>query len=818
VSKEIISRLYSTEAEVRKEAVYRILFDRMHELIPELKQAAFYEQNEDIALLIAQVAMTLEAFPRDSSIERLILEDMSRESGLNEMPKKMWDYLALHGNSQMLIAIMGAMNETIPPQAQDFMESCLNHGDPEIRAMACGIAINSGRPTHFAHVLNMITDPDPMVSEAAFKVVRNLPPSQMVIILDYALGSPDEWVLQNVAPFLPLLINNDLRKVIAKVQYHQHPLVSKKAREALKQLDSVPFVSKRAKDKQGEEDEAKVGESGETSDGEDFRSFKKEMEEKRRKHMEEERLKREEKERIDAEIAGTSEDEIEDLAGELEHFEDEISETSGHDVEPVVEDDEPLIENLDFENEKAVLEEVDESAELEQVAEELEKTVVDVEEPTSELEIKAEPASDKEDPVIDFDRVQQEIEQELKAKGKSELEEVSSAKIASDSNEIGKEDSLTESANLSEKIKAQEIVEFKESTPDPLIISVDDTEPEVEEIDDSIENLTVEEVSIEIEIEDENASEPGEKDFRQQAKEKPLTEVKAAGQTVQSSINRETSQPSAAKPLPKAAAKPVKKELPIPEGAIKIAPIPAAQTIVSRYPSFISDPFAELFRPGLPENHLKNLQLAADNLIAYLNICFIQSCLFFAPASEVLTRSVKECLKGHLVGPTALRCLHNFALAMKQSRENPVFFTFSLANILTESSDTNPVMMLRELKEYLKEPIEPLEESLPQAIEGLAEILRGVKSILNNLIVMRAPKGAKEPFADLSGPLAQVLAVEKRPAIELPPSEAVVLSRDGTEAFGLYPYFKYAHRKIAYATPSPSEFKVLLERLEIDGA
>ncbi|MEW6709433.1 MAG: hypothetical protein AB1403_06355 [Candidatus Riflebacteria bacterium] len=818
MSKEIISRLYSTEAEVRKEAVYRILFDRMHELIPELKQAAFYEQNEEIALLIAQVAMTLEAFPRDPSIERLILEDMSRESGLNEMPKKMWDYLALHGNSQMLIAIMGAMNETIPPQAQDFMESCLNHGDPEIRAMACGIAINSGRPTHFAHVLNLITDPDPMVSEAAFKVVRNLPPSQMVIILDYALGSPDEWVLQNVAPFLPLLINNDLRKVVAKVQYHQHPLVSKKAREALKQLDSVPFVSKRAKDKQGEEDEAEAGESGENGEKEDFRSFKKEMEEKRRKHMEEERIKREEKERIDAEIAGTSEDEIEELAGELEHFKDEISETSGHDVAPVVEDDEPLIENLDFENEKAVLEEVDESAELEQVAEELEKAVVDVEEEISGQEIKAEPASDEEDPVIDFDRVQQEIEQELQAEaeGKSELEEDSSATNASDSNENVQEYSLTEEANLSDKIEAQETVEFEESTPEPVIISVDDSEPEVEEIDDSIENLTVEEVSIE--IEDENASEPEEKESGQKAKESQPPEVKAAGAAVQSSTNRETSPPPAVKPVSKVAAKPVKKEEPIPEGAIKIAPIPAAQTIVSRYPSFITDPFAELFRPDLPENHLKNLQLAADNLIAYLNICFIQSCLFFAPASEVLTRSVKECLKGHLVGPTALRCLHNFALAMKQSRENPVFFTFSLANILTESSDTNPVMMLRELKEYLKEPIEPLEESLPQAIEGLAEILRGVKSILNNLIVMRAPKGAKEPFADLSGPLAQVLAVEKRPAIELPPGEVVVLSRDGTEAFGLYPYFKYARRKIAYGAPSSEEFKVLLERLEIDGA
>jgi hypothetical protein len=263
------------------------------------------------------------------------------------------------------------------------------------------------------------------------------------------------------------------------------------------------------------------------------------------------------------------------------------------------------------------------------------------------------------------------------------------------------------------------------------------------------------------------------------------------------------------------AAKKLTKKKPLLPGSVEIKPMPAAQTILKCYPSFLAAPLARLFSPELPEVHLQNIEVVLNNLLAYLNLCFLQSCMFFAPPSEAVNRSIKDCLKGRLVGPTAFRCLHNFALAMKQSRENPVFFTFTLATILAESNESNPLMMMRELKEYLKEPIEPLSETLPQAVEGLTEILRGVKAILNNSIVMKTPKGAREPFADLSGPLADVLPADKRPAIELPAGEAVVLSRDGAEAFGLFPFFKYAKRKVVFAQPSEQELKVFLSRLEL---
>ncbi len=240
MTKELISRFYSSDVEVKRAAVYRALFDRRHDLLPELKKAITYEQNEQMAVFMMQVVMTLEAFPRDYSTERRILEILQKDAGAGELQPSMWKYLCGYGTSEMLIATLGSMGEAIPPDALDFIDTCINHPDPEVRAMACEKAIKSGRPTHFAYVLTLITDPDPMVAETAFSVIHSMPVNELAIVLDYALGSPDEWVLQNVAPFLPNIVNNGLRAVISKVQYHKHPLVSRKAREALKALDAIP--------------------------------------------------------------------------------------------------------------------------------------------------------------------------------------------------------------------------------------------------------------------------------------------------------------------------------------------------------------------------------------------------------------------------------------------------------------------------------------------------------------------------------------------------------------------------------------------------
>jgi hypothetical protein len=749
LSKELVSQLYSTEPEVKKAAVYRLLFDRRHDLLTELKKAVAYEPDEEMAVFMVQVGLTLEAFPRDASLERRIIEILQRENGAADISRDMWKYLENHGSSRMLEATLAAMGDAIPPDAQEFIESCLNHPDPEIRASACAKAIKSGRPTHFAYVLNLITDPDPLVSETAFWVIREMPVNALAIILDYALGSPDEWVLHNVAPFLPLLINNGLRQVIAKVQYHKHPLVAKKAKKALKVLDSIPYVSKRAKnaetDASADTDET-LDPAEKTADPvEQPLSFKEQMERKRLQKMEEERQRKAEEDALAAELAKVKPEDIAEFSDQLAGFGEVAAgglpaENSSDDLEQALEDDGGLAAQA------AVLHEVDENladmerADLPVPAQHNESGVVSPETAVNDSEDLPSIASvndetEKSAGLIDLAGA---------AADGNRMPELQPAAIASIDLMSASVSAPTASVPESDDLKAADVA---------ILAATDD---------------------IKVEVHDENP-------LKQGGSGEPVPVSKPAG-------NKPANMSAISGP---------------------------AREIISRYPSFLSDPFLQIFQSQRHDVQLKNINLVVDNLIAFLNLCYLQSCLFFASHSEMLDKSINECLKGHLAGPTALRCLHNFALAMKKARGNPVFFTFSLAGILGESSDANPLMMIRELKEYLRDPVTPVEETIPEAIDGLTEILKGVKSILNNSLVMKAPPGAKEPFADLSGPEARILEKDRRPALDLPVGEVVLISRDGTEALGLFPFFKYARKKVVYNRPDENEMKILLERLEI---
>jgi hypothetical protein len=245
-------------------------------------------------------------------------------------------------------------------------------------------------------------------------------------------------------------------------------------------------------------------------------------------------------------------------------------------------------------------------------------------------------------------------------------------------------------------------------------------------------------------------------------------------------------------------------------------PVPGdAQEIIDNYPAFLTEQFEKIYNESDDAKKLKYVDETLTRIIAFLNLCFVQSCLYYAEESEVLAQNILQCLKNKLVGATALRNLHNFVMAMKPARGNPVFFTFTLAGIMSESSESNPLMLMRELKEYLRAPVQPFAETVPQAIEGLTAILKGIKCIKNNIFVMKTPEGAKEPFADLGGPLAASLNENRRPLLDLPPGEVVIVSKDGSEAFGLYPFVKYNKRKTIFTMPGDAEMKVLFERLDI---
>lgn len=129
LDRELKGHLYSSNEESKRAAVYRLLFDRRHDLLAELKKAATFEKNEEIAVFMVQVCLMLENFPRDFSLERRIVELLQKEGGAASVVSDMWKYLERHGSSQMLLAALGAMGDAIPPVAQDFIETCLSHPD-----------------------------------------------------------------------------------------------------------------------------------------------------------------------------------------------------------------------------------------------------------------------------------------------------------------------------------------------------------------------------------------------------------------------------------------------------------------------------------------------------------------------------------------------------------------------------------------------------------------------------------------------------------------------------------------------------------------
>ncbi|NLF96649.1 MAG: hypothetical protein GX569_07925 [Candidatus Riflebacteria bacterium] len=865
LDRELVENLYSSKSDVKRAAVYRLLFDRRYDLLDELKKAATFEKNEEMAVFMVQVCLTLENFPRDLSLERRIVELLQKEGGAVSVSEDMWKYLETHGSSQMLLAALGAMGDAIPPAAQDFIEACLTHPDPEIRAAVCQKAIKSGRPTYFAFVLNLITDPDPYVSQTAFMVIKELPGDELAIILDYALGSPDEWVLNNVAPFLPLIINNAVRKVVAKVSYHKHPLIAKKAREALKQLDAIPFISKRkaeaeaaaaAEKESGEE--AGEGDATEAETGEKKLSLKEQMELKRQQQLEEERKRKAEEEAMAAELASVKPEDLDELAGEINRFNAEpgaeISTPPASVGDDLIAEDTELAAKSGFEEQAKALDDIEvDEHELEAV---LAQTVADAGKPAAGKTVAQEDEIVILDPkTIDFEKAQQQFSQ---AESTAENVDLSVAASSAESDDIDilvvdetapampavTEDNAVKEigVNIAAKPEHAESVEKTTSvagSPDsmpsvsgessvavaakasvsgtatlpasgvaeqvPSVAASADSEKSHDVAIDKSQVQSAETTSSKSDTDSTGMTKPSSPMPPSPAQAPPAGKASQPVRTAPEDVSAQ------AKPIRAKSASATAQAAP---GARPVLP-PEAREIAAIYPSFLVDPFVQLFVPADNKTRLMQIGQVLDNLTAFLNLCYLQSCLFFAPESEALARSIVDCIKGELIGPTSLRCLHNFVLSMKQARGNPVFFTFSLAGVLSDASDANPLMMMRELKEYLREPVEPLDESIPQAIEGITEILRGVKSLVNNLLVMKAPPGAKEPFADLSGPVAKILPLEKRPALDLPVGEVILISRDGTEALGLFPYFKYSRKKVVFAKPSLEERNILLERLEI---
>lgn len=160
-----------------------------------------------------------------------------------------------------------------------------------------------------------------------------------------------------------------------------------------------------------------------------------------------------------------------------------------------------------------------------------------------------------------------------------------------------------------------------------------------------------------------------------------------------------------------------------------------------------------------------------------------------------------------------MRLLHHLSLSLREVAGD-AFFTAGLAKTMNEASeDMNPLFMLRDVTEFLKSPPDEAGEGLQQVAGGLPAMLAACKGILQNPIVLKLPTGAREPFLNLSGPRPCALSAAERPGLDLPTNEIVVLSKDRSEALGLFPYFTFNGRSVTFGVPSDAEFKTLLERL-----
>ena len=893
-TRELISRLYSSNEYNKREAIYRILFDRRIDLLPELKKAVRYEKNESIAVFMVQVCLTLTSFPRDSAMERRILEILQYEEGgkVNDLTPTMWKYLENSATSQMIIAILASMGNSIPANSYDFIEMCLTHPDPEVRCMVCEKAIKSGRPSHFAYVLNLVADKDPIVSQTAFVAIKELPESELSIILDYALGSPDEWVLNTVAPFLPNLITNNLRSVIAKVQYHSNQNIARKAREALKVLDAIPYITKRSLKDHDEAEKRKAEEKENKKKQEEIEesqkvSLKEQLEQKRKEQEEKDRIIREANEALDREIAGIDSSEMEAFSKTIENYDSvlPVDETVNLDDNQLPEE-KTFIDNTDFSLEANAFAEIDENKAKEAVADivsveklreqEDEKAFLD-----AMAAVKEKDEAEKATEVAIPNDSNNDIELELANLEKSKKQtDTNSKDLNSDLNleavkqeniEVPKEPPITEDSleldltntvetdlapvkeeinkvnnditekdilNTSLEGKADNGLEsdslnfdnasqFLDADSLDLGTVESNTNNSSDNVVDfnfddtlqSLDDIKVEEVdlsSIDFASESKSINDKANENELETTVKEAIKE--AISETVKPTINekQQISVESSEKPIPKKANQ-VNAQTPVSNKTQSSVSVPSnTKDIFEKYPSFLTDPLLEVFKASTNDLKLKAIGKTLTNLTAFLNICFLQSCMYYAQESEMLAKSIKDCIKGNLTGPSAIRCLHNFVLAMKAVRGNNQFFTFQLSKIMGNSQDeTNPLMLMRELNEYLKEPEEPLEESVPQAVEGLIEILKGVRYINANTLVMRAPKGAKLPYADLSGPVAKALDKDKLPSMDLPVGEVILISTDGAEAFGLYPFFKYLKKKVVFGIPTSEELATFYERLEI---
>ncbi|HNW36523.1 MAG TPA: hypothetical protein PKM25_16415, partial [Candidatus Ozemobacteraceae bacterium] len=242
----LVAGLSDPDPEQRRKAVFGVLSHRRHDLLPALYELALRERAGDLAVLATQAALTLRASPPDSQQERLIEKALAEKNGHNRLGPASWEYLVVSGTRSQRLHLLAALTQggKPPRQVWNFIESCMGHCDPDVRTAACRPAVATGYGRLLAWVLAAIEDPDAGVGREAFAAVEQAPRPLLVEALEEAVDDSEEWVPGTVAPFLPILADEDMRDLLKRGRENPLPAIVDRSREALGRLDARKLASR----------------------------------------------------------------------------------------------------------------------------------------------------------------------------------------------------------------------------------------------------------------------------------------------------------------------------------------------------------------------------------------------------------------------------------------------------------------------------------------------------------------------------------------------------------------------------------------------
>jgi hypothetical protein len=232
----LLSSLTDPRPAQRRRALYEFLFFRRIELLEPLRNHALVESDPKVAVLAAQVFHALKSSPWDFDLERTISRLLAEPGGTLRLTAPMWDYAGRYGHRPMRMALLGRIPYPPPPETWEFLDRCLGGIDPVVRGAACRSALVTGKPELIAQVIHRLWDDDSWVQQQAFHAWNNLAPSELVRIVDRGVRSDERPVTTALARLLPLICREELRPVLLQAVAHPHAELSDAARKALDRL------------------------------------------------------------------------------------------------------------------------------------------------------------------------------------------------------------------------------------------------------------------------------------------------------------------------------------------------------------------------------------------------------------------------------------------------------------------------------------------------------------------------------------------------------------------------------------------------------